>query len=144
MIRFQWAMIVVAAFRGAAGEPELPPGDDDPDKPDLRTMTWVEDQRSQQATLREIQISETTPSLPLEAYRQHPLRPLVPQPVSDQLPSGEPVPSAAQAKLSLRTQQTQPGTLPKVSQSTEQHETSEQGSNQHRAENIPPSYSRKE
>ncbi|EEU40443.1 uncharacterized protein NECHADRAFT_76718 [Fusarium vanettenii 77-13-4] len=53
MIEFQWAMIVVAAFSGA-GEPELllgdGDGDSDSDQPDLRTMKWVEDQQSQQAT----------------------------------------------------------------------------------------------
>ncbi|KAJ4325461.1 hypothetical protein N0V84_003513 [Fusarium piperis] len=42
------------------GGPELLLGDDDSDKPDFRTMKWVEDQQSQQATLQDVQMSGST------------------------------------------------------------------------------------
>ncbi|KAM0421119.1 hypothetical protein ACHAPT_011190 [Fusarium lateritium] len=52
MIDFQWAMIVVAVFSGAAGEPELLPDLEvelelwtvEWEEPESRTMGWVEAQ----------------------------------------------------------------------------------------------------
>ncbi|KAJ4307886.1 hypothetical protein N0V84_012436 [Fusarium piperis] len=142
MIDLQWAMIVVSAFSGAAEAPELLFDDDDPDRPDYRTMEWVEEQ-SRLATLQDIQLSGSRPPPPPEVYEQLPLQPLVPQPVPTQLPTEEPVPDASQAKLRLRTRQTEPDTLPKVGQSSEEPATATEASNLRLDENIPPGYSRR-